>query len=228
MHTLEHHTGRGGTCLDHQEHPRIMVTMELRQRQDWTPHAKELSSLYNKRLLRNTVLFAAVSFCLGLGIYASLNSPLETKSVMSHLTAGFEYDETLGRLQFVSNLLPESAMVFLSDNDLTDDAICTPVFAEAIHVWNADEPWIEYAHIGDVFACRDGEIMTIVQNHEDEYTVRMMHEGGYESVYSGLNAVHFKEHEEVAIGQAIGTAAGFTAFELRKDGMCILPDFASL
>ncbi|MGN0776897.1 MAG: M23 family metallopeptidase [Candidatus Ventricola sp.] len=146
---------------------------------------------------------------------------------MSHVTAGFEYDDTLGRLQFVSNLLPESAMVFLSGGE-DMQKLTVPTSAKVSHEWTQEEPWLEYACIGDVCACQDGEIMTIVKNRQDEYTVRVLHSDGYESIYSGLSAVHLKEQDTVSCGQQIGTSAGFAAFELRKDGLSVLPVFAGI
>ena len=103
-----------------------------------------------------------------------------------------------------------------------------PTSAKVSHGWTQEEPWLEYACIGDVRACQDGEVMTIVKNRQDEYTVRVLHKDGYESIYSGLNAVHLNEQETVSAGQQIGTAAGFTAFELRKDGLSVLPVFAGI
>ena len=203
--------------------------MEVKQRQDWTPAAQSGSKTQqSKRLLRNTAIFAVVSLCLGTGVMLSVRAPEQVQSVMNHLTAGFEYDETLGRLQFVSNVLPESAMVFLTSDASGDVNPIVPESTTATHVWNPDEPWIEYAHIGDVTACREGEIMNIVQNHQNAYTVRILHSNGYESVYSGLKTVHISEHDHVFTGQTIGTAAGSAAFELRKDGLSVLPAFASL
>lgn len=145
---------------------------------------------------------------------------------MGHLTAGFEYDDTLGRLQFVSNILPESAMVFLNSTDGTDEALVLPTNAEIAHTWSQQEPWLEYSCSGDISSCRDGEVMTIVQNRSDEYTVRILHDDGYESVYSGLDSVSIEENNWVTAGQTIGTAAGFAAFELRKDGLSVLPVFS--
>lgn len=203
----------------------VVAQMNSRERGTWTPVNKTKKS--KKRLLRNTSVFAAVSLCLGAGALFALRHPAGVQSVMSHVTAGFEYDDTLGRLQFVSNLLPESAMVFLSGGDETQK-LAVPTSAKVSHAWTQEEPWLEYACIGDVRACQDGEVMTIVKNRQDEYTVRVLHKDGYESIYSGLNAVHLNEQDTVSAGQQIGTAAGFTAFELRKDGLSVLPVFAGL
>jgi len=196
--------------------------MHPREKRTWTPVRKTKG--ISKRLLRNTGIFAAVSLCIGTGVYLSLRHEQGTQSVMSHLTAGFEYDDSLGRLQFVSNILPESAMVFLSSGESA--AFSVPTDASQTHVWSSEEPWIEYACIGDVFSCDDGEIMTVIKNRQDEYTVRVLHEDGYESIYSGLNAVNIKESDRIEAGQQIGTAAGFAAFELRKGGLSVMPVFS--
>lgn len=203
----------------------VVAQMNARERGTWTPVNRTKKS--KKRLLRNASVFAAVSLCLGAGALFAMRNPGDVQSVMSHVTAGFEYDDTLGRLQFVSNLLPESAMVFLSGGDETQK-LTVPTSAKVSHAWTQEEPWLEYACIGDVRACQDGEVMTIVKNRQDEYTVRVLHKDGYESIYSGLNAVHLNEQDTVFAGQQIGTAAGFTAFELRKDGLSVLPVFAGI
>jgi len=200
----------------------VVAQMHLRERKLLTPvrHTKGIS----KRLLRNTGIFAAVSLCIGTGLYFAFQPAEKTKSVMSHLTAGFEYDDSLGRLQFVSNILPESAMVFLSSN--LDAELSPPTSSLQTHAWSSTEPWIEYACTGMISACDQGEIMTVVKNRQDEYTVRVLHNDGCESIYSGLNAVSVKEAETIKAGQKIGTAAGHAAFEFRKEGLSIMPVFA--
>lgn len=203
----------------------VVAQMKARERGEWTPVKRKKQ--IKKRLLRNTSVFAAVSLCLGAGALFALRNPGGVQDVMSRVTAGFEYDDTLGRLQFVSNILPESAMVFLSGGEETQK-LAVPTSAQVSHAWTQEEPWLEYACIGDVRACQAGEIMTIVKNRQDEYTVRVLHKDGYESIYSGLNAVHLREQDTVAAGQQIGTAAGFAAFELRKDGLSVLPVFAGI
>ena len=200
----------------------VIAQMRSRERQIWTPEKRTKG--ISKRLLKNTGIFAAVSLCIGTGIYFTLHPEEKTQSVMSHLTAGFEYDESLGRLQFVSNILPDSAMVFLSNDTRT---IVAPASSSVeTHAWSSSEPWIEYTCTGDISACDDGEIMTIVKNRQNEYTVRILHRDGLESIYSGLNTVHIKEADSVEAGEHIGTSAGIAAFELRKEGLSVMPVFS--
>ena len=207
------------------QHPSkvILTQMNQRERLSW-PSAQKHNK---KRLLRNTAFLSAVSICLGGCAWLSARYPQNTEAVISHLTAGFEYDETLGRLQLVNNMLPESAMVFLSTDSASLD-FQIPVDTQATHVWTQQEPWIEYSCIGDVSACQAGEIITIVQNHAGTHTLRILHENGYESIYSGLQTVHVHENESVDVGQVIGTSAGIAAFELRRDGVSVLPAFSQM
>ena len=200
----------------------ILAQMMPKERPVWTNREKHISN----RLARNTAFFAAGSLCLGLCLWTVSVQPEKTKAVMSHLSTGFEYDETLGRLQLVSNILPESAMVFLN----TEDSLSfeSPVNADIVHVWSRHEPWIEYTHSGDVSSCGSGEVITVVKNHTGTHTVRILHTNGYESIYSGLKMVYANEHDTVQSGQIIGTSSETTAFELRKEGVSILPTFVEI
>ncbi len=206
------------------KHPVILTQMTQRERISGSTTPKHTKK---QRLLRNTSFYAAVSLCLGLYVLFAVSQPKETAAVMSHLTSGFEYDETLGKLQLVSNMLPESAIVFLNTEASSIECL-SPVQAQITHAWTQDEPWFEYASIGDVTACQAGEIMTIVKNSADSHTVRILHKNGYESVYSGLRNVYANEHELISAGQVIGTSTGQAAFELRKDGISVLPVFSEI
>lgn len=198
----------------------VIAQMDTPKRPVWIPVTKK--EHHRKRLLRNASIFAAVSICLGIGAYSFTPNSQE---ILAHLTAGFEYDDTLGRLQYVSNILPESAMVFLSNDSLSTENY-PPIDAPVSHPWTQNEPWLEYVSAGEISACQSGEVMTIVENSDDRFTVRILHENGFESVYSGLQSVSLSEHDQITAGQRIGTVMGTAAFELRKDGLSIVPVFA--
>ena len=200
----------------------IVAQMRPKEHPTWTPEQKHISN----RLLRNTSFFAAGFLCLGVCAWIASNQPQKAEAVMNHLSSGFEYDETLGRLQLVSNMLPESAMVFMDMPSNTD--FQAPVQAQLTHTWSEREPWLEYACSGDITACADGEVMTIVKNHAGTYTMRILHDQGYESIYSGLQTVLSHEHDVIAAGQAIGVSVDNAAFELRKDGISVLPAFSEM
>lgn len=203
----------------------VYAQMKTRQKGDWRENDRRIDRyIQNKRRLRNIAISMAAVFCLGLGAVNLSVDHEKAEQVMSHVTADFEYDDTLGRLQFVSNILPDSAMVFLESRD-SEISVFSPIDADITHTWDQAEPWIEYSCIGDVRACSSGEVMTIVRNRDDEYTVRVVHDAGYESVYSGLSDVAVAQYDSVQEGERIGSCGGWTAFELRKDGLSIMPQF---
>lgn len=204
----------------------VFTQMKPRERGEWKG-VTTTRKTDTKRRLRNISFSAAAILCVGGAVGSYMIKGGSVQAVLSnHVTAEFDYDETLGRLQFVSNILPESAMVFLESTTEDTASVFAPVSTEeVVHAWSESEPWLEYACTGDVKACRDGEVMTVVKNREDEYTVRLLHEDGYESIYSGLTHVNLMENEQVLSGDALGQANGLAAFELRKDGLSILPVF---
>ena len=180
----------------------------------------------NKYKSRTYFAIFAAAICLTI-MPTLLSEQQATISVMKHLDTGFDYDETLGRLQYVSNFIPDSAMVFLN-SDEEDGCFISPVSAEVTHIWRQDEPWIEFGGASDVLSCEKGEIMSVVRNRADKYSVRVMHDQGYESVYSGLDEVFFYENDVIEKGDRIGISNDSSAFELRKNGLSIMPVFSSL
>lgn len=204
-----------------------MVSTTMRQRSitdDWqsVPKRKSASGV---RLKRNALFFSAVLLCAVGGTLFATKGTDAVQYVMAHVTAGFEFDESIGRLHYVRNVLPESVMVFLTSNE---DALTVwqPSETEACHVWTEQEPWIEYRSDGKVMnACEEGEVMSIVRNNADKYTLRIRHENGYESVYSGISALKVSEGERIHAGDTLGSCASVGAFELRHDGLSVLPVF---
>lgn len=202
-----------------------VIVSEMQQRslmnQEWkTTSGNTIEDKKNRRLLRFTAIFAVVFLLVSTGGGLILRHPEGAQMVMGHIRADFKYDEMLGRLQLVNHLLPESAMVFL-ENDTVMPVSAVPADAKMQHAWTQAEPWLEYNCTGRVSACLDGYVETIVKNRSNEYTVRISHQNGYESLYSGLSGVQVKEYDSVSQGQQIGFADGYTAFEWRKDGLSI-------
>ena len=156
---------------------------------------------------------------------AIITNPTSAVQVMRRLESGFDYDETLGRLQYVSNILPESAMVFLSKHE-DSASFSLPMHSDITHTWTEKEPWTEFSGlVSDVFSCKEGEVTAVIKNRKGRYTVRILHTDGYESVYSGLSSICVLEHDVVANKEIIGTSNGISAFEIRKDGLSIYPVF---
>ena len=208
--------------MNNQSEKVVITTMQQRSMPEWKKKRSRLSVAR-----KSWGHLAAVVMCLAVGAFALAGDVQSREKALSVMTSGFEYDETLGRLQYVSNILPEQAMVFLSTS-VTEDMFCFPTESEMIHVWSQEEPWLEYQGGSSICACEAGEVMTIVENRNNEYTVRIRHLDGYESVYSGLTTLAIHENSTVTAGEKIGYASETAAFELRRDGLSVLPVFNSM
>ena len=213
--------------MDERDRKIVVGQMKPHKQREWggitTPKRR---IKWDKRLLRKSIPLAAAFFCLGIAAVTAKIHGEDIQSVFEPVTAQFDYDDTLGRLQFVSKILPESAMVFLTGSD--EIITCASLWEQEVletPTWSESEPWLEFRETGNINSCLAGEVMSVVKNRKNEYTVRILHKNGYESVYSGLKQMLVSEGEEVVSGQAIGCTEGFAAFELRKDGLSIMPVF---
>ena len=82
---------------------------------------------------------------------------------------------------------------------------------------------------GEISSCMSGEVMNTVKNRQNEYTVRILHADGYESVYSGLSAVRVEEGEYVHAGSAVGTVPkAQRRLNCGKTGLSVMPVFGRL
>ncbi|MBP3645210.1 MAG: M23 family metallopeptidase [Clostridia bacterium] len=198
----------------------IVAEMTPQRKLSWSQYANH----QNKQKQQHRLFLALFAvFILSVSVL-SINGKDRMLTVMSRLTTEFEYDETLGRLQFVSNILPESAMVFLQND--TAVSLVNPIDAVVTHMWKPDEPWIEYNGVNDALSAEAGEIMSIVSKRNGESTVRILHSNGYESIYSGLQRLNVKEGDRIDKGETVGQTAVFSSYELRKDGMSVEPFFS--
>ena len=88
--------------MDNGKRKVVMAQMKPRERHEWTaktPHRRRFK--WDKRLLRRSVPLAAVFLCIGAAAVTTALFGGDVQAVMSHVTAGFEYDETLGPLHIL-------------------------------------------------------------------------------------------------------------------------------
>lgn len=176
------------------------------------------------RLIRNL----AVAGALLLVVVAAKNADLpEARSVFSALQTSMdmEWDESVGKLSFVSNLLPEGIReVWNGGERLT---VYAPLSGETVHAWSHSEPYIELkGAVTDVRAVADGEIMSVAHGMEEERIVRIRHENGVESVYGNLLVCYEDVGEQVRAGEIFARVSPgeALAFELRRDGRSVDPE----
>ena len=137
-----------------------------------------------------------------------------------------DLDETLGKLTFVSNILPEASLVFWNADSSVP--VTAPVQGDIRHVWSAEEPYISMAGATcDVRCGASGEVMAVAHGENEELMVRIRHEDGLETLYSNLETCLVSTGDIVQAGDLIGqvSEAQEVFFELRQDGRSIDPTY---
>lgn len=135
-----------------------------------------------------------------------------------------DWDESLGKLSFVSNLLPKSVQAVWSEQ--TSISISAPVTGEVTHAWSEQEPYTELESVtSEVHAVQNGEVMSIAHGLDEELILRVRHDDGTESLYGNLATCFVDEGAYVFQGDVIAQKQKGKplAFELRQDGRSIDP-----
>ena len=178
---------------------------------------------WGEKLARNFA-FAGI---LTLSVVAVRNAQLPTgKTVLTAVQEMIDanLDSSLGKISFVSNLLPESMAVFF-DTDLHAE-LTAPCFGQVLHPWSEQEPYLGYsADNGGVYAVSAGQVMSVAHGLDEEKVVRVRHENGLESLYCNLASVNVQEGDEVTSGTRLGTAlpGKQAVLEVRRAGRAIDP-----
>lgn len=176
------------------------------------------------RLIRNL----AVAGGLLLVVVAVKNaSDPQAQSVFSALKTGLntEWDESVGKLSFVDNLLPEGIREVWSEKETL--RVREPMAGETVHAWTVNEPYIEVlGTVTDVRAVADGEIMSVAHGMEEERIVRVRHDDGTEAVYGNLLVCYHDVGDRLYTGDTFARVKPNEplAFEIRKDGRSINPE----
>ncbi|MBQ4085419.1 MAG: M23 family metallopeptidase [Clostridia bacterium] len=183
---------------------------------------------FGDRLLRST----AVACALLLSIMALRNADLPwtqraVQGIEKAMTMRIDLDNSLGRLRFVRELVPETALVFW--NAGSQSVLQAPVEGQIEHMWTQRQPWRVYACAdgATVSAALDGEVARVEKGAMADYIVLITHDNGLETVYAYLADVSVSPGERVYAGDPVGvTAAGGGSrlyFALRQEGAEIDP-----
>ena len=207
---------REGTLLGDGEKRAGAKLTELPPRQSWGARL-----LRADKLVRNLAVVGAM--LLTVVAVRNAGSP-EAQSVFGALQTGtdMEWDESLGKLSFVSSLLPEGIQTVWSEREAV--AVFEPVAGETVHAWSRTEPYTAImGSVRDVRAVADGEVMSIAHGLEEERILRVRHDDGTESIYGNLLDCYAQEGDRVYAGDIIAaTIEGKPlVFELRRDGRSI-------
>ncbi|MGN0741864.1 MAG: peptidoglycan DD-metalloendopeptidase family protein [Candidatus Fimadaptatus sp.] len=182
---------------------------------------------YMERMSRDALIVCA----LLLGVASVRALPFEwaqqaTQAMSSAVNMSVDLDKTLGQLQFVREVIPESAMVFW--HNASGGEYAAPFEGDITHSFSAGQPWLEYAGQSQaVKAARAGSVRQLEQGEAGDWAVRLEHEGGMETVYAFLSGVSVRVGDSVAAAQEIGRADGANGariyFEMRINGESVDP-----
>ena len=130
-----------------------------------------------------------------------------TNAIRGALSMDMSLDESLGKLSFVQNLVPESALVFLNIGGRRSSA-GIPVQGETVHAFSEAQPWTEYktTDAAQVRAIADGTVSAVSQSGEGDWTLLVDHADGSCAVFAYLQSTSVKIGDFIARGDALGTA----------------------
>lgn len=179
---------------------------------------------FSERLLRNTAI--ACALLLGVLTLRNIDQPWSRAAmagVESALTMRVDLDKSLGKLNFVKSIMPESSLVFFN---LSGAGMTEPAEGEKVHRYSRAQPWTEYA-CGDgapVRCALAGTVCAVSQLDGGEWYVLVDHGGGVETLYACLNEPELDTGDALERGGEVGTVRGDCLyFEYRRDGESVEP-----
>lgn len=194
------------------------------------PEKEKLTA--GEKLLRN----ASIACALLLTILALRNvdqpwTQQAADGIRRVVTMRIDLDESLGRLQFVRNLVPETSLVFW--NMGAESSVPQPVVGTLVHEYNANQPWQEYQCAGpqEVYAVDAGQVTAVGQGASGDWTVLIDHEGGVQTVYAYLGQAIVKVGQQIDAGAQLGVTGEDSDarlyFEYRVGGVARNPGGAT-
>lgn len=190
-----------------------------------TPAARPKEPLtIGDRLLRNSAL--ACALLLAILAMGNINQPWAirtSEAVQRALTMHIDLDDSIGRLTFVRNLLPESALVFL--NVSGDSEFAAPTSGELTHAYSDAQPWLLFSCPAgsQIAAIADGTVTAVSEFSGGTMGILVDHGGGVESVYAYLSEASVQSGDTVVRGQSLGKTDAQLYFELRESEIAVDP-----
>ena len=176
------------------------------------------------RMLRNTAV--ACALLLGVLALGNIRQPWAmraSETVQRALTMHIDLDSSIGRLSFVRDWMPESALVFFNLDGGAE--LAAPVSGELKHAYSDDQPWLLFACPEDspVCAAADGVVTAVSELSGGSTGVLIDHGEGMETVYAYLSSASVQPGDAVSRGQALGQSAAQLYFELRQSEAAVDP-----
>lgn len=179
---------------------------------------------FSERLLRNTAI--ACALLLGILTIRNIDRPWSRAAlsgIESALTMRIDPDASLGKLNFVKKMLPESTLVFFN---MSGDAALEPVNGDIVHEYSDGQPWTLYAcdPAAEVRATMSGMVSAVACMESGDWCVVVDHGNGVETMYAYMDRPGVDAGVQVERGEKIGAARGDSLYyEYRQDGASVAP-----
>ena len=147
----------------------------------------------------------ALLFLLLFGIRQIESEPVQAVvgTLRDTATTEIELDESLGKLSYVSSMIPESVQVFWNDT-VKRDRICAP-FADGTLLLEKDGCAV-FEGTGKVLTGAEGEAIAVEQGDYGGYAVTLIYTNGLSCRIEPLQGVTIAQGDRVESGQELGSA----------------------
>lgn len=174
------------------------------------------------KLTRNTAFLMLLLVCLA-SIHNQQLPDGRTVLTAVQSTVDQEWDESLGRITFVDNMMPQTLSVFFQEEETY--SLSLPCNGTLVHLWETHAPYVSFDTAGSVLAIADGEVMSLSHDSTDQLSLRIRHENGLESVYYHLASTPLREGDMVSSGEAVGSLqeGHNLVLDVRRNGLSIDP-----
>ena len=174
------------------------------------------------KLTRNTAFLMLLLVCLA-SIHNQQLPDGRTVLTAVQSTVDQEWDESLGRITFVDNMMPQTLSVFFQEEETY--SLSLPCNGTLVHLWETHAPYVSFDTAGSVLAIADGEVMSLSHDSTDQLSLRIRHENGLESVYYHLASTPLREGDMVSSGDAVGSLqeGHNLVLDVRRNGLSIDP-----
>lgn len=157
-------------------------------------------------------LFICGAICLAIVGMKHIDLPIADQALDGlkiAVTAQSDVDKALGKLKFVTNLFPDTAQVFSP----SVQPVSLPVAGQITQVGQAAPYAVEVIAQGTqvVPSVAAGRVFFAGSSVSYGTMVRVVHAGGYETIYTGL-VPSVKVGEEIEAGQTLGVLDDGAAF----------------
>lgn len=174
------------------------------------------------KLTRNTAFLMLLLVCLA-SIHNQQLPDGRTVLTAVQSTVDQEWDESLGRITFVDNMMPQTLSVFFQEEETY--SLSLPCNGTLVHLWETHAPYVSFDTAGSVLAIADGEVMSLSHDSTDQLSLRIRHENGLESVYYHLASTPLREGDMVNSGETVGSLqeGHNLVLDVRRNGLSIDP-----